>query len=96
MSPNYLRSQWCQDEAQTFSDFARDFRPVERQDRIFVASVAPTERKAWPPALRDDDQNAFVGAKFYRDLGPELWQARLDKISAPREDCPAEPERRRL
>src|SRR3984893_18104894 len=74
MSPNYLRSQWCQDEAQTFSDFARDFRPVERQDRIFVASVAPTERKAWPVALRDDDQNAFVGAKFYRDLGPELWK----------------------
>jgi TIR domain len=75
MSNYYLRSQWCLDEARTFSDFAQTFRPVERQDRIFVVSVAPTERKAWPPALKDDDQNAFLGTKFYRDLGPELWRS---------------------
>lgn len=75
MSHYYLRSQWCQDEARTFSDFAQAFRPVERQDRIFVVLLAPTERKAWPAALKDDDQKAFLGTKFYRDRGPELWRS---------------------
>jgi hypothetical protein len=73
MSSYYLRSQWCADEARIFSDFARDFRPVDRQDRIFVVAVAPTERKAWPPALQDDGGKAFLGAKFYRERGPESW-----------------------
>jgi TIR domain len=76
ISPYYLRSQWCQDEVQTFSDFARNFRPVERQDRIFAVSVAPTERQSWPAALRDDSQNAFLGMEFFRKLGPDPDQWR--------------------
>jgi hypothetical protein len=72
ISPYYLRSTWCQDEARTFSDFAGGFPPVERQDRIFAVSIVPTEREEWPPALRDDDQKAFLGMEFYRKRG-ELW-----------------------
>jgi len=75
ISPYYLRSMWCQDEARTFSDFAREFRPVERQDRIFAVSIVPTDRKEWPPALRDEDQKAFLGMDFYRKRGEDrdLW-----------------------
>jgi hypothetical protein len=71
MSPYCLRSTWCQGEARIFSDFAQDFRPVERQDRIFVVSIAPTDRKTWPAALRDDGQNAFLGMEFYQRTGPD-------------------------
>jgi TIR domain len=71
ISAYYLRSEWCQDEIQAFSNFARNFHPVERQDRIFAVSVAPTERNTWPAALRDDGQNAFLGMEFYRKLGPD-------------------------
>jgi TIR domain len=75
ISPYYLRSRWCQDEARAFSDFARDFRSVERQDRIFVVSMVPTDREVWPPALRDDGQKAFLGMDFYRKRGEDrdLW-----------------------
>jgi hypothetical protein len=75
ISPFYLRSKWCQGEAQTFSDFARDFRPVERENRIFAVSIRPTDRKDWPPAFRDDNLNTFLGMEFYRKLGPDpdLW-----------------------
>jgi hypothetical protein len=73
ISPYYLRSTWCQGEARTFSDFARGFRSVERQDRIFAVSIRPTNRDEWPPALRDDEQKAFLGMDFYRKRGEDSW-----------------------
>src|SRR5208337_5512479 len=46
---------------------------VAGQERIFVVSVAPTDRGLWPPALKDDRERAFLGADFYRKIGPEDW-----------------------
>ena len=73
MSPYYLRSSWCGEEARLFSEAAGAFSPVSRQDRTFVVSVAPTDRKLWPAALQDDQQRAFLGADFYRMIGSEEW-----------------------
>src|SRR5208337_4341788 len=73
MSSYYLRSRWCCDEARLFSEAAGRFAPVAGQERIFVVSVAPTDRGLWPPALKDERERAFLGADFYRKIGPEDW-----------------------
>src|SRR5262249_44142394 len=73
VSPYYLRSSWCCDEARMFSDAAGAFAPVARQDRIFVVSIGPTDRGSWPAALRDDSQRALLGLEFFGKVGPEDW-----------------------
>jgi hypothetical protein len=73
MSPYYLVSPWCGKEARLFSEAAARFSPVTREDRTFVVSVAPTDRKSWPTTLQDDQQRAFLGVDFYRRVGSEEW-----------------------
>jgi hypothetical protein len=73
MSHYYLRSAWCADESRLFSESAQTFSPISRRDRTFVVSVGPTDRDRWPLALKDDQQRAFLGMAFYRDVGPEDW-----------------------
>jgi hypothetical protein len=73
MSSYYLRSPWCSEEARLFSEAAGAFSPVSREDRTFVVSIAPTDRKKWPTALQDDRQRAFLGSDFYRMSSPEEW-----------------------
>jgi hypothetical protein len=52
MSPYYLSSPWCQ-EATIFSDQARQFRAVERRERIFVVAIAATDGHEWPEGRKN-------------------------------------------
>ena len=73
MSPYFLRSSLCCEEARLFSEAAAEFAPVSRQDRIFVVSIGPTDRDSWPLALRDDKQQSLLGMEFFSKVGPEEW-----------------------
>jgi hypothetical protein len=75
VSPYYLRSSWCCEEARLFSEAAGEFAPVSRQDRTFVVSIGPTDRDSWPQALRDDNQKPFLGMEFFGRVGVEDWGA---------------------
>ena len=80
MSSYYLRSRWCCDEARLFSEAAGRFAPVARQERIFVVSVAPTDRGLWPPTLKYPPFS--TGRKSRRRLRFGVGVLRIARLAA--------------
>jgi hypothetical protein len=63
MSPRYLKSSWCGDEAAWFRQQVEDRAADE--GRVFVVRTVPTDEGAWPAFLRDERGNAIVGFRFH-------------------------------
>lgn len=51
LSPGYLRSEWCANEANAFLDTVRSKSYAHR--RIFIVESWPTNRDEWPAEFRD-------------------------------------------
>jgi hypothetical protein len=63
MSPFYLDSDWCRDEAEWFEE---QIRNRGRNDGLFfVARALPTERKDWPVYLKDERGHTLPGFLFH-------------------------------
>jgi hypothetical protein len=72
MSPFYLDSPWCKDEAEWFASECK-----AGDGRIFVVRCRPTDEARWPAFLKDERGTALRGYPFCRD------DRRADAVSLP-------------
>jgi hypothetical protein len=70
MSPHYLRSEWCRQEREWWSETQRQLA-LPTDGRIAVARIWPTQ-EAWPDVLNDSRGEPLVGFCFYDKENAEL------------------------
>jgi hypothetical protein len=69
MSPRYLASDWCQNEASWFEEEVR--RREQTEGWVLVVRALPTEDEKWPPFLKDERGHTITGFWFHkRPPGP--------------------------
>lgn len=74
MSPQYLKSEWCRRELQTFVE-SLPGKQGSAKDRIIIAKALNTDASAWPTPLCDEEGNKTVGWKLHdpHDYFPHGW-----------------------
>ena len=63
MSPFYLQSDWCKQEATWF--VAEAERDQRGNGLLFVAHIWPTKADDWPPELKDENGDGLPGILFF-------------------------------
>lgn len=65
LSPGYLHSEWCRNEANTFLETLAKQRDPHR--RVFVVEILETDRSEWPTPLQN-----LLGFKFWDSDGAPI------------------------
>src|SRR3954471_12741562 len=64
MSPQYLRSQWCNREREWWIE-STGSHSISHKGRIAIARVWPTDDADWPASLVDGEGAQQIGQLFY-------------------------------